>query len=707
MQLMYHRSFSKLPYSVLLAIFLYFNCTPLFAQYPSDYKEEIRKSQQQQKTTLKVDTLSPDVYYFFLDNPAQTTLWEEKDLNNFHIFAPTRQAEYDYNDLGNLGSAAKSIVYQPSFRKGFDTGFNSFDIYKITKEAIRYYKLEKVYSDVTFSQGTTQEQTNFAGKFSKNLSKKINFAIDYKRINNRGQYANQRNRNTSFSMNSWYHSPSNHYQAYASYTTNTVQQLENGGVNTFDDTGALNTRILSLARPVNTSNAEARYFQRELNFTHYFILGKKPTTAASKRRANKKAAPSPPNDTLTIIDTSKAQIKTPPLATKKPLTIPTKAQQRRSFKGRQYTLFHQFLLKRNTYKFSDNARRITTDFYKNFFLDERGVRHFTDIRSYENTFSIRTFRLQKNTTRFAQLDKKGTSTRDLFEVGLTHAFTDIARRTADSTAHNLFLFGTIQYTPSDRLKVHAYAHLGLAGQGGDYYAKGDFLLDFPKVGKVELGLITQQYAPNLLQQQLLITQQPIWATNFSKTFENSLFASYYIPLLRLKIKGQFHVLSNYIFFNENAFPEQTNDEITVTQLLLDHQLNWKGFQLENTIYYQKTAQQYLRLPEWYSIHRLSYTNTLFKKTLTYQIGTQLRIHTPYFMDGFQPLIAQFHVQNQQQNTSYPNIDAFINIRIADFRFFINAQNIADYFRTDFYYPFYQYPLFDTSIRFGFRWVFLD
>ena len=129
--------------------------------------------------------------------------------------------------------------------------------------------------------------------------------------------------------------------------------------------------------------------------------------------------------------------------------------------------------------------------------------------------------------------------------------------------------------------------------------------------------------------------------------------------------------------------------------------------MENTVYYQNTSQQYLRLPEWYSIHRLSFTSTLFKKTLEYQIGAQLRIHTPYLADGFQPLIGQFYLQNQATNTSYPNMDAFLNIRIADFRFFINAQNIGDYFRTDFYYPLYQYPLFDATIRFGFRWVFLD
>jgi len=223
--------FNNLPYRIMLCLFLSFSVSPLFAQFPSDLPPDRNNapSQRQPKAQAPlsdIDTLSKDVYYFYLDNPAEKTLLVDTSLHNFHIYNPTRQQQYDYVNTGNFGSAHRAIVYQPRFHKGFDVGFNNYDVYKFSTEAIRYYDLEKAHSDIAFSQGASQEQTDFKAKFSKNLSPLTNLAINYHRINNNGQYANQRSKNTSFTANSWYHSPSNRYQAFFSYTTNTAQQLE-------------------------------------------------------------------------------------------------------------------------------------------------------------------------------------------------------------------------------------------------------------------------------------------------------------------------------------------------------------------------------------------------------------------------------------------------------------------------------------------------
>ena len=645
--------------SCLLLLGLLLIAPTLYAQYPTDFKDQPSQRTKQQKTEIELDTLSPDIYIFSLDNPSNTTLLQDKDLHNFHIFDPIRQKEFDHINTGNFGSATKSIVYQPRFRRGFEAGFHVYDPYAIFQEDIRYYQLEKAYSDVAFSQGASQQETNFIGKFSKNIQPRVNLALDFKRINNEGQYTNQQSKNTALSINSWYQSTSGKYQAFASYSTNTVQQLENGGVDFTDETGNLSKATLPIGRPVNLSNGESRYFQREISYAHYYQLAK----------------------------------------TKKDSTlihIP---------KERQYTLFHNLKLKRSTYKYSDDSSGEDSNYYGSFFVDDRGVRQYLETRQFENTFSIRTFRSQNNNRIIGR--KEGASTKDLIELGIVHTFTDIRQEPIDSSQHNAFLFGKIQFTPSERLKINTYAHLGILKQAGDYYAKGDFLLNLPKIGKLELGLIAQHYSPTLLQRQLYVTQQNIWKNNFNKTFENSFSASYYFPLLRLQLKGQFHVLSNYIYYDDQALAQQTNQDITIGQLIIEHNLQWKGLHLENHLYFQTTSQEFLRLPNYYSIHRLSFTNTLFKKTLNYEIGAQVRIHTPYLMDGFQPLIAQFHLQNNQQNTYHPNIDAFLNVRIKDFRFFVNAQNVFDYFTSDFYYPIFGYPQFDANIRFGFRWMFLD
>ena len=639
---------------------------PLFAQFPSEISDKINDYNQSKNKPIidnSRDSLNPAIYYFHLASPTDQTLLTDTSLFNFHIYDPIRQDSYDYINTGNYGSAHRAIVYQPLFHKGFNAGFNNYDLYQFARKDIRYYQLERAYTDINFAQGASQEQTNFKGKFSKNIAPNVNLAIDYKRINDRGQYLNQQSRNTGFTVNTWYDSPSKRYRAFLSYTTNTIQQFENGGVNLRDTSGNFSKNILAIGRPINTTQAESRYFQRDLVFSHYYDINKA-------------------TDSLTT------------------LPIPT----------RKYTLFHQLSLKRNTYKYADALQATTTGYYENFLQDDRGIRHFIESRQYENTFSIRTYRPINDQLRYrkgANRKDGATATNDLIELGLTHIFTNLNQEPLDSTINNLFLFARLNYTPSKKLAIKTYAHFGALKQIGDYYIKGDFLWDIPVIGQVELGLIAQHYAPSLLQRRLIVTQQTIWNNNFSNTFENSLSASYLFPFLNIRVTGHIHRIKNHIYYNESAQATQASNNLNVLQLIIKAPIRWKGLVFENTFYLQNSDQVYFRLPSYYSIHRLSYSGYLFKKVLEYQVGSQVRINTPYFTDNFQPLIAQFFLQNQSERAFYPTIDAFINVKIKDFRFFINVQNIYDYFTPSFDFPVFSYPAFDSAVRFGFRWKFLD
>ena len=90
-----------------------------------------------------------------------------------------------------------------------------------------------------------------------------------------------------------------------------------------------------------------------------------------------------------------------------------------------------------------------------------------------------------------------------------------------------------------------------------------------------------------------------------------------------------------------------------------------------------------------------------------QLGTELRINTPYRPDNFQPLTGQFFLQDDYKASFYPTVDVFFNFRIQQFRFFFIYENIYDYFTNQFNYFTYPYPQFDAQARFGFRWLFLD
>ncbi len=642
----------------------------LAAQYPDSRTRNNRNNPantpQRQKVPSR-DTLSKKVYYFYADNAEEKFLFEDSSLINFHIYDPVRQANYEYSHLGNLGSAHRPLVYQQRFHKGFDMGFHNYDLYWIRAADIKYYELEKAYSDIYFTQGTGQDEISFKAKFSKNFADRINFGLDYQNINNEGQYINQISRTNALSFNSWYRSSNHKYRAYLSFTMNTIEQKENGGGLITDSN--FTKDLIPIGRPVNTEKGESRYFQRDINFSHYYKF----------RRTGK--------DTLN------------------PQPKPS----------RQYTLKHELILRRNTYKYFDDQKDRDGSYYGPFLTDSRGIRNYIETNQFENSLSIRTFRLDRNRrAKTNEADQKlvsnNTFQKDLVELGLTHTFTDIYQEPIDSTVNTVFLFGKIQFTPSEQLQLKTYAHLGVLGQTGDYYVKGDLLLGLKRIGEINLKLITQSYTPNLLSSRFYVTQRPIWNNNFKKVFETSLSASYYLPLLKLDIIGNYHLLNNFIYYDTNAFPQQASSALNMIQLILKNRLSLGKFHLQNMLYFQiadEHTKAVFRFPELYSVHRLYYTARIFKKAVDAQLGTDVRLNTPYYADNFQPVTAQFFLQNQQKVAFHPVIDVFLNFRIQQFRFFFVLENVYDYISPDISYMNYTYPRFDSQFRFGFRWLFLD
>jgi hypothetical protein len=629
---------------------------------------------------------------------------------NFHLYDPVRQGDYEYVHLGNLGSAHRQIVYQPSFHKGFDAGFHNYDLYLTRPEDIPYYSLEKAYSDIYFSQ-TNQEKTAFNARFSKPLMKKTYLGIHYKNIRNKGQYTNQAARTNAFTVNANFQSKNQKYRGYLSFTTNTVEQRENGGGVVTDSTN-FRKGILPVGRTVHTSSGKSRYFQGDLNYTQFYLLQKTP---------KRTELPVNPADSLVRrrpIMPSQEQVQGPPNKPSKESKIPAKRPARQlgpptqaaptpelPVAGRKFTLKHNLVLRRNTYKYVDQS---SLNYYGNFSLDDRGVRHFIRTGQIENTFSIRTYRLDENKSVFTSHASKNKTIKqkDLIELGATHLYTDLYQEPFDSTIHNLFLFGKMHFTPSDRLKIKTYGHLGMFKQIGDYFLKGDFLWDTKKLGRINFSIQNQLYSPSLANRRMIITHNTIWQNDFKKVFETNLSVNYYLEKLKIDLTGNYHLIDNFIYYNTEAKPAQATTGINIFQLKLSNQIDVGPLHLQNTVYFQKATQDIIRFPSIYSIHRLYLDLKLFKVMIT-QVGADLRYNTSYKPDNFQPLTAQFFQQNDHEVGFYPTIDAFINFRIQQFRFFFIYENLYDFVEKKFNYHTYPYPQFDPQARFGFRWLFLD
>lgn len=700
--------------------------TQLMAQFPGSSRNQSggfgnsgnSGSSQSQRDPSR-DTLSKEVFYYYADNAEEKTLFQDSSMLNFHLYDPVRQAKYEYLHLGNLGSAHRPIVFQPRFHKGFDAGFHNYDLYLTKPRDIKYYQSAKAYSDIYFSQ-TSQEKTAFSADFSKPIGQNAALGVRYRNIRNTGQYNNQAARTNSFSGTYSYKSKNQKYRSYFSFTTNTVEQKENGGV-VVTDSVTLRKGLVAIGRPVNTSTGESRYFERDINYTQFYLLQKTPKVkevAPTKEDSLRAMVTQPAIDSAVTQapkktgKTSPNEQKRPPLAQRggkrpaPPIATQTPIAPVSPTTGRKFILKHNLSLRRNTYKYVDESN---LDYYGNFLLDDRGVRNFIETNQVENTFSIRTFKLAKaeQASAFSRKKTANPTQKDLLEFGINHTFTKLKQDPIDSTINNIFLFGDVQFTPSKRLKIKAYGHLGMLKQIGDYYLKGDFLWDTKKLGKIEFSLTNQLYTPSLLQRQFYVTSQRAWQNNFKKVFENSLSASYAIPKFKTDISVNYHLIDNYIYNDLAALPQQLSGSLNIFQLILNNQIDVGRFHLQNSVYLQKatTTSDVIRFPEIYSIHRLYMDLKLFK-VMKSHLGGAVRLNTPYQPDNFQPLTSQFFLQNTKV-PFYPIVDIFFNFRIEQFRFFIIGENLLHFTTPNFHYNTYPYPIPDLQVRFGFRWLFLD
>ncbi len=113
---------------------------------------------------------------------------------NFRMYNPARQQTIDYGTLGNLGSSARPLLYEVLPQLGFGLGIHAFDLYTVGPQDLRFYRNSRSFSDAFFSQGKNNQEAMLNARFARTFSGGTNISLDYRSINNIGQYNYQRDR---------------------------------------------------------------------------------------------------------------------------------------------------------------------------------------------------------------------------------------------------------------------------------------------------------------------------------------------------------------------------------------------------------------------------------------------------------------------------------------------------------------------------------
>jgi len=612
----------------------------LSAQQPAS--PTTRPVQQPDDPLLITFALSPE-----RSAPSGDTL----PSTDFRMYDPARRHDIDWGTLGNLGSAARPLLFENQAVRGFSVGVRAFDLYLLRPEQLGFYRNTSAFSDASFSQGRNQFETNLNARFGRTFSGGTNFSLEYRTLNNLGQYRYQRDKHNALNMGLWV-PLGKRYDGFLIYTRNVIRQQENGGIvsDTIFGVGEFAGPIAAEIR-LPREAAYTRLDDQWLQLTqHLRLLGKGEKGKRSLRATH---------------------------------TI--------AWNQQKYKFANQGI--------GEEGLGADADFFEpTFLVDLRGIRHFVRLDRIDNAFTINTFKT-----------KGQGRPSDLLAVGLAHSYFKINQEPREFKVSNLFLTGNLALTPSEKFAFNAQAALGVLDNIGEYQLQGDLSLSLGKAGQIRASLLSQIRPPALLFDQLYVSKRQIWDNDFAKPVENTLTATYALPLIGLEATARAHVVNNYLYFDQNGEAAQTTAPLQVTQLLVRENIKWGSVRFDNTLALQQANRDdVLRLPKWFSKNSLYFSGKVFKKRMLLNAGVDFRINSDFRPDGYHPLSWQFHLQDSLTQKPYPWIDLFASFKVQSFRGFIRYENCATWWdKKQVFYQTARHAQPFGALRFGIAWRFMD
>ena len=173
----------------------------------------------------------------------------------------------------------------------------------------------------------------------------------------------------------------------------------------------------------------------------------------------------------------------------------------------------------------------------------------------------------------------------------------------------------------------------------------------------------------------------------------------------LNTEINFTNIENYTYFDENNLPQQANENITYLKVKASREFKYGKLALDNTLLYQNVSSgsSVFRVPEFVTRNTLYYSDYWFKgKPIYVQIGATFNYFTSYNANAYNPLLAEFTLQNNQE-IGFSTVDVFFNAQIRRTRIYFRVDNALSGFGTPNYFSAPNFPYRDFVIRFGVVW----
>ncbi len=171
-------------------------------------------------------------------------------------------------------------------------------------------------------------------------------------------------------------------------------------------------------------------------------------------------------------------------------------------------------------------------------------------------------------------------------------------------------------------------------------------------------------------------------------------------------------ISDYAYFGLSetdslVTSKQSEESFNHLKITANREFKYKKFALDATVTLQNVsgAEGVLNVPDVVTRGSLYFSDRLFKRALLLQTGVTFNYFTSYNLNAYDPVLAEFYVQNEQQFGDFPLIDVFVNMKVRQTRIFIKAEHINSGFTGNNFFSAPGYPYRDFNLRFGLVWNF--
>ena len=603
------------------------------------------------KITLSGETTYTD-YKVFSHKRDTTYIDTTLTLQKEYKFNYLRKDLFEFLEFHNQGQTVNNLGYSfDNIYRFPDIGFSAKQASYLDIEDIKYYEVPTPTSEILYRTGLQQGQVLDA-LFSLNFSKRLNVTLSYKGLRSLGAYRRALVSNGNFRSSFHYRTKKKQYQVRGHLTSQDFFHQESGGltaeslVNFIEDDANFSTKA---RLDVNLLDSESQFDSNR------FYLEQSYKLLSSKDSVNNK-------------DFSNLKI--------------------------------GHVLTNESKKYDFIQGNLTPDFFGTANSSNPGN------KKVNSKITNNELNLEFN-SKYVLGKLKAKTNITSYSYGYDTILNSSSTLNRLKIEGNAISFGADWNAKIKNFQLNADASItpGTGRLSGNFL-KGEAVYEKDSVFSVKGTLLLSSKLPNfnaLLHQSEYNAYN--WDNNGKFSNVNTRDIGFDLKSKWLNASLNFTNLDNYTYFDEESKPRQFTNQITYLKVKANREFKLGKFALDNTVMYQNVSSgsTVFRVPEFVTRNTFYYTDYWFKgKPMLVNVGVTFKYFTKYKANAYNPLLAEFRIQNEEQ-IGFPTVDVFFNAQVRRTRLYLKVDNATSSLTAKNYFSAPNYPYRDLTIRFGLVW----